>query len=287
LGFIFAYLGGDEAPQLPRYPTLETPEAIITPFANYHDFNAFNNMENDPIHFPFTHRGLIGGGFVGMISTVECSETPWGYSAVLDFSGKSPTMVMQWGMPNMSNIPGSTALGADAEMGVWTEHMSWKVPVDDEHGVHFLAFVTHVPPENKERYNARSEDRAKALKVTNKQRTPYRELAHAILAGKLCIDDVDMDDVEPGGGMGLVLLQDWITQAGQGVIMRDRRTQRLGRSDASVILHRKLLSRDLRALQEGRPPKTWTYDPERAAISPRGTIVTAEMRVAQSFRVAS
>ena len=49
-------------------------------------------------------------------------------------------------------------------------------------------------------------------------------------------------------------------QAGQGPIA-DRSNERLGRSDLAIILWRKILERELRAMEEGRPLKEWTPAP--------------------------
>jgi hypothetical protein len=49
-------------------------------------------------------------------------------------------------------------------------------------------------------------------------------------------------------------------QAGQGRIA-ERGHERLGRSDAGIILWRKILARELRAIAEGRPGKKWKTPP--------------------------
>jgi hypothetical protein len=49
-------------------------------------------------------------------------------------------------------------------------------------------------------------------------------------------------------------------QAGQGRI-EDRDNERLGRSDAGIILWRKILARELRAIAEGGKPKRWKTPP--------------------------
>ena len=51
-------------------------------------------------------------------------------------------------------------------------------------------------------------------------------------------------------------LQDAIVQAGQGPIA-DRGHERLGREDAVIVLLRKLYTRELQTLVEGRPLKAW------------------------------
>ncbi|MCH7778832.1 MAG: hypothetical protein IH878_20205, partial [Gemmatimonadetes bacterium] len=69
---------------------------------------------------------------------------------------------------------------------------------------------------------------------------------------------------------------DLTTMVGQGVIA-DRANDRLGRSDAGVILVRKMWERELRALAEGRPLKQWARPVglEMTEWSPKRTEVTA------------
>ena len=55
----------------------------------------------------------------------------------------------------------------------------------------------------------------------------------------------------------IITIQDAVAQAGQGQIP-DRASDRLGRSDALIILLRKVWQRELQALADGRPTKAWT-----------------------------
>jgi 5,5'-dehydrodivanillate O-demethylase len=57
-----------------------------------------------------------------------------------------------------------------------------------------------------------------------------------------------------------VRVQDIAVQAGQGHIA-DRGNERLGRSDLAIILWRRMLERELRAIEEGGPVKQWTPAP--------------------------
>jgi 5,5'-dehydrodivanillate O-demethylase len=56
----------------------------------------------------------------------------------------------------------------------------------------------------------------------------------------------------------IVGIQDDVAQLGQGVIA-DRENEYLGRSDAGIILLRKLWLRELDALAAGRPLKAWRW----------------------------
>jgi 5,5'-dehydrodivanillate O-demethylase len=54
----------------------------------------------------------------------------------------------------------------------------------------------------------------------------------------------------------LFQVQDGVALAGQGAMV-DRNRERLGQSDRGIILMRKLWSRELQAIAEGRPLKAW------------------------------
>src|SRR6266545_6043757 len=52
LGLIFVYFGADEPPPLPRYPDFEKDTLWAETYTR--PCNYVNNLENDPIHIPFT-----------------------------------------------------------------------------------------------------------------------------------------------------------------------------------------------------------------------------------------
>ncbi|MBV8495120.1 MAG: hypothetical protein JO162_16760, partial [Alphaproteobacteria bacterium] len=77
-------------------------------------------------------------------------------------------------------------------------------------------------------------------------------LAREVMDGRVRFQEIDHPD--------RVRVQDIAVQAGQGVIA-DRSNERLGRSDLAVILWRKILERELRAMEEGRPLRRWQAAP--------------------------
>lgn len=70
-----------------------------------------------------------------------------------------------------------------------------------------------------------------------------------MLAGKISIHEIEERP-------DLVNVPDHVAQEGQGAIP-DRDAERLGRSDAAIILMRKIWVRELRVLAEGKPLKEW------------------------------
>jgi 5,5'-dehydrodivanillate O-demethylase len=75
-------------------------------------------------------------------------------------------------------------------------------------------------------------------------------LSEDILSGKLRIQDVDPSYP------ALFIVQDNVVLGGQGRIT-ERARDRLGQSDKGIILLRRIWERELRALDEGKPPKRW------------------------------
>ena len=78
------------------------------------------------------------------------------------------------------------------------------------------------------------------------------DLVHEVWAGRRRLIDIEHPD--------LAIVQDIAVQAGQGRIA-DRSNERLGRSDTAIIVWRKILARELRAIAEGRPTKKWRVAP--------------------------
>jgi hypothetical protein len=77
---------------------------------------------------------------------------------------------------------------------------------------------------------------------------------YAVLRGEIRIEDIaDRTHIES--------IQDYVVQVGQGSI-ENRRAERLGRTDASVALLRKIWRRELTAFEKGLPLKQWRLTPD-------------------------
>jgi 5,5'-dehydrodivanillate O-demethylase len=236
LGLIFAYLGEGDAPPLPRYADFER-EGIVDAGVNLLPYNYFNHVENyvDPVHVAFVHRNSEYRGLSGCPS-VSAEETEYG-------------MLVQAARPNggvrLTHFLMPTSLRLKVaprtpESG-WRDMLLWQVPVDDEHHLSCFTVLAQVTGEAAARYREQQDWLVAG--------TADFDLAEAVLAGKLHIDDVE-------ARTNLINLQDFVAQRGQGVIA-DREHERLGRSDAAIILLRQIWSRELRALAAGRPLKQW------------------------------
>jgi hypothetical protein len=78
------------------------------------------------------------------------------------------------------------------------------------------------------------------------------DLVHDVWAGRRRLIDIEHPD--------LAIVQDIAVQAGQGRIA-DREHEHLGRSDTAIIVWRRMLARELRAIAEGRAGKKWSVAP--------------------------
>ncbi len=169
-----------------------------------------------------------------MAQSERVEETAWGIASYRTY----PTTVVavQHGIPNIRST--AHARGAQA--------IRFKVPIDDENLESFeVEFIPAAVAAARHKNGA-----VRAPGGDNKARA---ELVAEILAGKVRLVDVDLETPD---GISLFNVQDDVTQTGQGV-MRDRSQEHLGRSDAYVVLIRRIYQREMRALAEGRPLKQW------------------------------
>ncbi|HLH24280.1 MAG TPA: Rieske 2Fe-2S domain-containing protein [Chloroflexota bacterium] len=250
LGLIFAYLGDDAPPPLPRYPEFEEP-GVLTVQVYTMPCNYFNNLDNGPdeVHVCFVHRDTALGA-IAEVPRITAEETPYG---LVQYGTRSDGVVRvtPFLMPNILYF---TTPAADPAFG-WLDALGWRVPVDDGHHTGFRVYLARVTGELAECYRAdqaRRRERAAAFGPTSK-------VAEAVLAGRLRIQDV-------GARPDLVQVQDYVAQCGQGVIA-DRAHERLGRSDVGVILLRRIWARELEALATGQPLKQWRRPARLAATS--------------------
>ena len=95
--------------------------------------------------------------------------------------------------------------------------------------------------------------------MTSKWNPDLSTIVKDVLEGKLRVEDIDKDLLD------YTVLEDDLAQCGQGVVW-DRQNETLGRSDAGLVVQRQIWARELRALDEGRPLKQWTYNRERLPL---------------------
>jgi 5,5'-dehydrodivanillate O-demethylase len=256
LGLIFAYFGAGEPPPLPRYPEFERPGTIDAYPPEYWPCNYFNRIDNacDAAHLSFAHRESRRAiQSVRELPQISAEETDYGVLTSMTPPGK-PTMTLHFHMPNINcffqaELKLRDPLNASAKGQVG--RLLFRVPVDDERCVSFP--LDHVPLTGKagEEYLERRRGVERAQLATG--RDPV-ELGENVLNGKLRIEDVTMKD--PANLKTLTSVEDYVAQVGQGPMV-NHAGERLGRMDAGILLVRRLWQRELRAMAEGKPMKTW------------------------------
>ena len=239
LELVFAYLGEGPPPPFPRWPELECPTAssgILESTVERFPCNYFQHVENiiDEVHQQYVHRDSP----VNLDKShpqITARETPFGLSVFIHHADS--VLKTELIMPNQCYVaaysppylsPTEVAEKVPAEI---IRNTFWYVPIDDENHLHFQVITW--PPG------------WPIVDMINAPSTPIAEEVTAILAGKKRLDALKDHP-------NYVRIQDGVSMAGQGAIA-DRSQERLGSSDAGIILLRKIWSRELRRLAAGEP----------------------------------
>ena len=241
-GLIFAYLGPAPTPafDLPRKDVFEGDDRIVFARAEVWDCNWLQLVENslDAVHVSFVHQKGRSGTFIDVVSdaipTLEFEENDAGIRQSAT-RGAGNVRVSDWTFPNNNHIsvPG---LQRDDP---WIDIGHWNVPVDDVTTARMNVWsVRKTTPEADRRIRAYFEARSNYNAADH-----FDELFHQ---NRFPDDTV----------MSLTSAQDYLAQRGQGVIA-DRENEVLGRSDAGIALLRRVFLRELEALEQGRPAKSW------------------------------
>ena len=252
LGMVFAYLGEEvEAPPMPRYPDFENFEGILELDSYFRGCNYFNNLENgaDLTHSGFVHRNNPGSfdGFT-YAPRIEAKESIWGVTVSSHWPDQ--TGVSQIGFPNIFH---HKAQPTDPTLAIYREFMAWWTPIDDESHTQFTVAAVRMPKDKVQQYMERREKRLAKRTVSSV------ELGEKILRGEMYREDVNPETTD------FVRMQDHIAQIGQGRI-GTHENDMLGQGDIGIAMIRRLWARELKALSEDKPLKSWRYDAEELAI---------------------
>jgi 5,5'-dehydrodivanillate O-demethylase oxygenase subunit len=242
-GLIFAYMGQGEAPpfDLPRKDAFERTTDLGFARSEVWPCNWFQHVENslDPVHVSFAHMagrvGEFGRAITESIPELSYEETSSGVRQTAKRSDNN-VRVSNWTFPNCNyvRVPGLTADDP------WIETGNWMVPVDEVSTARFS--VRRVPSTTPEqdaritRYFAEAED--------------YNAADHHA-------ELFDRHEYPDDPLIRLTSAQDYVALMGQGVVT-DRNREVLGRSDMGVAFLRRLFTRELAAIEQGKPTKTWT-----------------------------
>jgi 5,5'-dehydrodivanillate O-demethylase len=248
IGLVFAYLGEGAAPELPTLDVYAGP-GYIDLREEHRPWPFFTQIENsvDETHFNFTHRRskFDDIGMNNIIPELTCEETDYG----LVRHGKRGNAVRtgHFFMPNWS-----LSSVYEHDKG-FAEHLVWRVPVDDNTHRSFMADFVYKTGEAAEAYKEKRRKARERLKGLE----PAMDVVAKILAGEMHPDDIPADRPD------IVMMQDAISCMGQGT-ERNREEDILGASDRVVSLMRRVWTRELRAIEEGKPIKLWRVPKELA-----------------------
>ena len=189
----------------------------------------------------------IGGSHSGIydLPEIAAEETDWGMIRY-GRRGNEDRISLHY-MPNCTRVIVPPMAGLDGAGG-WRELYLAFTPIDDESNMWFITNLVGVSGEAVAPYRAARQRYCERQKAAGSS----LDLAQEVMDGSVRFADIDHPD--------RVRVQDFAVQAGQGSIA-DRSNERLGKSDTAIILWRKIMERELRAIEEGRPVKQWTSAP--------------------------
>lgn len=254
LGLIYAFLGEGEAPAFPPYPAFEG-EGLIEVYATRLPVNWFQGWENDwdPFHARFTHRagGLHEIDYDAAIASERNEETAYGVRRTMDVGdGETNTAYLLMPATVQLLIPTFNGqAGRDNGPQVRPTYLI-HVPIDDHS---HMAYLTQLVPVSADGRDAYLRHYAEMLALMAASPSPAEVAGEILRDGLRTTEDVRDHPM-------LVEIEDSLAQGGQGTIA-DRHAEHLGRTDAGVVMLRRLFARELDALASGEAPKAWAPCP--------------------------
>jgi 5,5'-dehydrodivanillate O-demethylase len=244
-GVVFAYLGPEPAPLLPRYDVLVLEDGLRARRARTVNCNFFQMIENsvDQNHLKWLHRTAKTPTW----EEGEINPQPFEYGILNTYTrrvaGKRYAHINFFVLPTMNKT-------GNVEEGHPTEHqasssgevMRWRVPIDDTHTMHFTVEFGAIV-NGKQVANIMKDDSEAGL--LESQYGVYK-----------------WDDSIGWFARGD---QDRVAQESQGPIY-DRSGEHLANTDRGVILLRRLYKESIEAVQKGLDPIGVVRDPAKNQI---------------------
>lgn len=241
-GLLFAYLGPQPAPLLPRFDGFVAEGTIRMMGRALLPVNWLQIMENslDPIHTEWLHghhyefqkeQEGIKVAISARHQKIDFKEFEFGITKHRLLEGHSEESD-DWRIGHPIVFPNMLAVGNGNDQ---TRYFSFqiRVPVDDEHTMH-LWFNAYQPP-------ADVVVPEHLLGKVHVYDVPYKDDD-----GNFIVDNVDGQD-----------MMAWVTQGP----IADRTAEHLGSSDVGIALYRHVLRRELKKLEEGKDPMGIVRDP--------------------------
>jgi 5,5'-dehydrodivanillate O-demethylase len=238
-GLIFAYLGAGQAPEfdLPRRDDFERDDYDISNHADIWDCNWLQQSENslDATHLSFVHQWptptRLGEEIGPSIPELSYEETSAGIRQTAT-RGADNVRISNWTFPNNNFINSAPPFkGAP-----WIRVSAYQVPIDDEQTLR-ISIMAYPGGELGEAVR----NSGGVLSLFSQD------------YAKILFEEHRVPDIRPADA---IMSQDYAAVRGQGMV-QDRTREQLGASDAGIALLRRIIFRELDAIEAGQPPKQW------------------------------
>jgi 5,5'-dehydrodivanillate O-demethylase len=236
-GLVFAYMGPQPAPVLPKFDTLVRTDGVRkATVARTVACNYLQIIENsmDPVHLPFVHGESIKV-WAG-VPRFDVEETEFGMRQVQYRPG--PTPAEQYVRSVLYMLPFSRMVGIPASEDDFstptTIRTIWAVPIDDTNTIEFeVRFQPGVGGRNLDyKFDSSPRDFDIQLEMPFQQYCGLPRIAYPKFFGA----------------------QDQLIQLSQGPIAK-REQEHLRSSDRGVVMARKLLRQGILDVQAGKDPR--------------------------------
>lgn len=246
-GLIWAYLGAQPAPLLPRWAPLVWEEAVRDISAAVLPCNWLQCQENspDPVHTEWLHAYL--GNYARAINNPSDASD---FRELGPTAGRSTQKIrfseFEYGQVKMRMVEGDRGDEEDWTVGhptifpnglltgsQWSYAMQFRVPRNDTSTYHVTLYVFPAAP---------------GTKAPRQDYVPYRQVPLKNGNGNWILD--------------FTFNQDYMAWSEQGPIA-ERHLEKLGLSDQGIVLYRQMLLREIEKVRRGEDPMGVFRDPER------------------------
>ena len=245
-GLLFAYLGPEPRPLLPRFDGFVAEGAIRMMGRALLPVNWLQIMENslDPIHTEWLHghhyefikeQEGVKVAISAHHEKIDFREFEYGITKHRLLTGHSEDSD-DWRIGHPIVFPNMLAVGNG---DVRTRYYSFqiRVPVDDTHTLH-LWYNAYIPPPGA------------VVPQHLRDEVHLYDVPYLDADGEHIVDNVDGQDIMA-----------WISQGA----VADRTLEHLGSTDKGVAMYRRTLKRELKKMQQGLDPMGLVRDPARNA----------------------
>jgi 5,5'-dehydrodivanillate O-demethylase len=257
-GMVFAYLGPQPAPLLPRWDLLVCNNVLRDIGIQRVSCNWLQMQENDldAAHAPWLH-GRFADYVLERLGRKELTRKRGisaGGTVLSQATGRERlTDIHSWelcdiGVMNFVRLDGELLPSRPSifpNMNSFQTLFMYRVPMDDTHTLH-VTLSAYPQPEGE---------------IVHQERIPYYDIPDSVDAQMNPI----WSELDTNGG------EDIMAWVGQGSIAaRDR--EKLGETDKGILLYRELLQRQLRIVEDGGEPMNVFRDPvinDRIDVPPR------------------